>query len=477
MIDEIDTPGSAGWWFKNLASALVDRRIGRNGRKRWTADSARPNQSRPPLDLLEDYLRGEPPLNSVAVEWQSRTREFMRMGRLHMAELIVTSTTNRMQLRDFRTAAADDEIGDEKARDIMRTNRMKLVAREVHDYMCGLGDGYTITTPDGVNVPSITAESPLQVITADDPLTGRVRAGLKLFRDEFDTEDIAYLHLPGGVVRRATRRGATTITSSGFRMSKGWEWDDSYGTNGEVSLPGGRMAITRFRNKDGVGEFERHLGTLDRINEKIANEWWLGKIQAHRQAAVKGLPDVDPATGEPIEYDDMFVRDPATMWQVPAGVDFWESSPADMGPLIQSVEKDLHRLAAALAVPLSSITPDAANGSAEGASLMREEHIFKVEDRRDRADVGWAQTMSTAFAFQGDTQRSDVAKIEALWAPLERFSLTERASAASQLDGILPREALYTDVLQYAPAEVSNLRVMSGRDLMYARRRETAKAS
>lgn len=461
--------GSPDWWFRILATRLVDRRIGRSGGRKWNRTSTTPNRMRPGLDLLDDYRRGEPPLNTLAAEWQPHVREFMRNGRLHIADLLTSSTANRMQLRDFRTAAAADEVGDTVARNIMRLNGMKVKAREIHTDMLSLGDAYTIVTPPSgeEKFPLITAESPLQVITAHDSATGRIVAGLKLFRDDWDSEDIGYLYLPG-VIRRAAKKGSTSVTAGGFRFAKTWTWDAEYGASGEQVVPDGKIPMARFRNRDGVGEYEQHIGTLDRINEKIANEWWLGKVQAHRQGAIKGLPDKDEDTGKDIDYEGVFVRDPAALWRVPSDVDFWESEPADMGPLITSITKDLERLAAATSTPLHTITPDAANGSAEGASLMREEHVFKVEDRCDRADSGWAETMSLAFLFMDDRARADVSQIEPLWGPLERFSLDQKASAASQLAGILPTEAIYTDVLQYPPAEVPNLRVMRGRDRLYA---------
>ncbi len=156
------------------------------------------------------------------------------------------------------------------------------------------------------------------------------------------------------------------------------------------------------------------------------------------------------------------------MWQVPADVDFWESQPIDLTPIIASVQKDLERLAAATSQPLHTITPDAANGSAEGASLMREEHLFKILDRLDRVDPEWGQVMGTCFTYQNDAARGDVTQIEPLWAPIERFSLQQRASAASQLRGILPLEAIWRDVMQYDPAEVPELRNLQGRDFLDA---------
>jgi hypothetical protein len=463
----IDTDTPEGKWFARLARELHDRRTGRNGSQRWSRTAISARHIRPPLQVLDDYRQGDPPLRpDIHSGWKPYVRQFVRMGRLNVADLLISSTSNRMQLRDFRTAAANDELGDQMAREIMRANEMKLRARDVHDTFLTFGCAYTIVTPpSGKRTRSlVTAEDPRQVITAHDPATGKVLAGLKMFRDDWDSEDVAYLYLPG-LVRKARRKSPVSILTTGVHRldAKAWTWDDRQ----DQDVPDDEVPITRFRNRDGVGEFERHLDSLDRINDKIFDEWWIAKIQAFRQRAVKNLPDVDEDTGEEIDYSDMFTASPDEMWQVPGDVDFWESSPVDLTPITNSIQKDLERISAALSNPLHTITPDAANGSAEGASLMREEHVYKIESRIDHADPGWARTMSLAFLFEGDDERADVTQIEPIWGPVERFSLQQKADAASKAEKSLPVEAIQRDIWQYAPAEIPNLRTMRGRDIMF----------
>lgn len=486
-IEDADTPDTPGWWLKVLAEQLHNRRVGREGRLLWTRSKVQSSTIRPGLILLEDYRRGDPPLHDdIHSGWADPFRRFVRMGRLNIADLIVTSPSNRMGITDFRTAAANDELGDIEARRLMRRNSLKLVARDVHEYMLGLGDGYTITTPPdlgegGRDFSLITAESPLQCITAHDPATGEYLAGLKMFRDDWDSTDLAYLFLPGKL-HVATMEGPSSIRRRGrFMFSpKSWAWDDSKSDD----VPDNQVAMTRFRNRGGVGEFERHLDSLDRINDKLFNEWWISKIQAFRQRAIK-LPDEDEevvsegvaaedAEQKNLLYDDdvdlagIFTSAPDAMWRLPKDAEIWESATVDVSSLVTDIDKELHHLAAVLSIPLHTITPDAANGSAQGASLMREEHVYKVEDRRDRAEGSWARTMSLAFLFQGDVERSDITQIEPLWGPIERYSLQEKSQAARLQLGITPVEAIMTDVLQYSPAEVADrLRVLRAQDQLY----------
>jgi hypothetical protein len=477
----IDLESREGQTFYRLASELHERRTGRRGNLRWDRKRRDTKRIRPPLELLHDYWRGDPPLNDVHAGLKPYVRQFIRMGRLNIGGLLVSSTQNRMALRGFHTAHRNDEAGDQVSQAIMRATNYTLVSRDIHDMMLAMGDAYAIVTPPATEggFPSVTAEDPRQVITAHDPMSGQPFAALKMFRDDWAEEDVAYLFLKDeetGVtyVHSARRKGFTSMTDKAFRFdADSWTW----GPEEEIQeTPHGRFPVVRFRNRHGVGEFEEHLDALDRINDKIFNEWWTSKIQAFRQRAVKGLPDtqkVQQADGtlkeEEIDYEDMFTASPDEMWRVPEGVDFWESSALDMGPIIQAVQKDLERLAAAASQPLHTITPDAANGSAEGASLMREEHVYKVEDRRDRTTPAHAETMALLMSFYGHDHddHDNRLTIEPIWGPLERHSLQEWSNAASMVRDVYPQEYIWTEIAQHTPAEIPSLRQAMARGRLF----------
>lgn len=484
MLEGADIPQSPAWWIKILAVELQNRRHGRNGGKLWGRSLSKPIRSRPGLDLLHDHLRGDPPLLGVADGWRDHFREVARVGRLNVAALVVEAKANRMGLAGFRTAAAGDDFGDKLATELLRENNMKVRAREVHDGMLSLSDSYAMVTPPRPNkrFPVITAEDAREVITAHDAATGETLAGLKLYRDEWDAADFAHLYLrvtpddgePYFEHHVAKHVGRTSsISESAFRMGQSWRWD------GDVAHLE-RMPIVRFANRGGRGEFERHLDTLDRINDQILNKVVIAKVQAFRQMAIKGLPDSEKVLEDgkiverEIDYDDAFIAAPGSMWQLPEGAELWESTPTDLGPLRLAIKDDLEHLAAVTSTPLHTITPDAASGSAEGASLMREEHVYAVEACRDHAEAGWAEVVATAFAFMGEDERAQQSQIEPIWAPIERYSLSEKASAAVQSRDILPIERIWTDIYQYPPSEVINLRQLQGRDRLTIRLGQSA---
>jgi hypothetical protein len=485
VLDGIDTPRSPAWWIKILATELQDRRQGRSGSRSWSRKAAKPQRIRPGIDLLLDHLAGDPPLLGVADGWKDHFNEVARLGRLNVAALVVEAKADRMPLRGFRTAAADDELGDSLARDLMRANQLMVRSREVHDFMLGTATGYGMATPPkkGSRWSLITAEDPREVITAHDPATGQTLASIKAYRDDWDSADFIHLYVRQSddtiLHHTAVHRSKTSAFTAGrFRFSDKWEWTEG----GEAGAPMSRMPIVRFQNRRGVGEFEQHIDTLDRINDQILNKLVIAKVQAFRQMAIKGLPDsekkiVDGKLQEvEIDYDDAFVTAPGSLWQLPAGVDLWESAVTDLTPIRMAIKDDLEHLAAVTSTPLHIITPDAASGSAEGASLMREQHVYAVESCRDHADVGWSELMATAFAFMDDEyrygkgdgderfDRGDVTQIQPIWGPSERYSLAERYDAGSKAK--LPLEAIWRDIYQYDPAEIPNLRTLGARDLL-----------
>ena len=475
----IDTsiPRSPGWWLDVLARELQNRRWGRDGGRRWNRHASTSQRLRPPLELLHDYLEGDPPLRAAAKGWEDNFREVIRIGRLNLAAMSIESKSNRMKLVAVRTSAPDDLQGDQAAQQMMRANNMPVLARDVHDGMLSLADSYVMVTPPASegDYSLFTAEDAREVITAHDPATGRTLAGLKMFRDEWDAADFAYLFVrEDAQVKKyvATKpRGLSIIRDTPFRLSpKGWDWvDEEYGR----PVPAGRMPIVRFRNYRSRGEYEPHLETLDRINEKIIDTLVISKVQAFRQRAIKGLPDkttkiVDGVrVEEAIDYSDVFAASPGSLWQVPANVDFWESQPVDLGPIRMSIKDDLEHFAAVTSTSLHTITPDAASGSAEGASLMRESSVDAALCRIDHADRSWAEVIATGFAFMGDDARSDPTGVEPIWGPTERYSLAEKADAASKASTSLPVEAIQTDIWQYPPAEIPNLQAMRGRDVLF----------
>jgi hypothetical protein len=329
-----------------------------------------------------------------------------------------------------------------------------------------MGMGYVIVggVDEEIGAPLITPEDPREVIAVHDPIRRRKTvAALKVFTDDVEGRDRAFLYLPGFVfyASRRTQEGQNLDAS-------GWEWDD----NAYAALPAPVVPVVAFPNRDsltgcmGTGEFQPHLGLLDRINYTILNRIEIATLQAFRQRGVKGVPDRDE-DGNEIDYDDIFAADPGALWVLPASAEIWESGQVDLGPVRLAIRDDVQDLAAVTRTPLFYLTPEAANGSAEGASLAREGLVFKAQDRILNAGESLEQVMALAFLFAGDTTRAKRGDMEVLWSPPERFSLAERYDAASKAQAAgVPWRTVMSDILQFSPQQVERMEAERGADLL-----------
>jgi hypothetical protein len=447
---DTSTPNTPGWWLKRLATKL-DGNIER-------------------ANLLDSYMRcenGIPITSSKAV--RVAYQRLMRMARTNFAELVAEAVRERMQPVGFRTGAEADELGDAEAFRIWQANALDADSALVHRAMLSMGDAYVIVGPVDplIEAPLITPEDPRQVVVETDPAhRRRTIAAAKFFTDDVAGLDRAYLYLPGFLVK-AHRKASTDHT--GFASSIGeWEW------SGEPEkLDTDLVPVVRFANRCDMfglssGEFETAIGILDRINFTILSRIEIATLQAFRQRALKGAPSED-SEGREINYDDIFEMDPGALWLLPATAEIWESGQVDLGPIRMAVRDDVQDLAAVTRTPLFYLTADAANGSAEGASLAREGLIFKTEDRMVQTGEAWEQVMALAFTFAGDLERARRADMEVLWAPAERYSLQARYDAASKATSAgVPWRTVMTDVLQFSPQQVSRMEAERAGDLLLA---------
>lgn len=456
MAIDVTVARSPGWWLARLARKLESR------------------QER--LDLLDSYLRGDPPLPEGAEAARKAYISIQKKARLNLAELAVEAVLDRMVPTGFQIGA-DDKAGDAKVRKIWTANSLDVESTEVHRLMLALGDSYTIIgAPDEeTGVPVITAEDPRQVVTFHDPAQqSKIRAGAKFFHDAEFEQDFAYLYLPGRVfvAFREARHAASNPT---VRFSSGaWDWDSTRGGEAGLPLPDGNenvMPLVRFRNKRGVGQFETHLDLLDRVNHMILQRMVIATFQAFKQRGIKVNPDdmpaKDPETGQLIDYDKIFSADPGALWQLPQTAEMWESGAVDLQPILSATKEDKMDFAALTRTPLYWFIPDAANGSAEGAAVQREGSVNQAEDRIRRASAGWNRTMATALRFMGDTKRASLPSLRTMWQPANRYSLAERADAGSKAQDI-PWETRMTDIWQFPPEKLEEMKAQRLADKEFA---------
>lgn len=454
----IDTsePESPGWWLKRLSERLVNKREH--------------------FDILDRYYEGENVVPSAASRaCRDAYKRLMSLSRSNFAELIVEAPRERMQVTGFRTGAAGDDLGDRAAWDIWQGNSLDADSNLITTQSLSMGLGMAIVGPpaEGMDVPLITPEDPREVTVEVDPTRRRrVMAGLKMFHDDVKRRHVAYVYLPG-VAYKASKPGDLSADGNMPVDVSGWEWEKQIKYGPQV------VPVVPFPNRPKLGgkrirgEFETHLSILDRINYTILQRVEIATLQAFRQRAVlispNDMPDTDE-NGNTIDYDDVFEQAPGALWKLPDTAKLWESGQIDLGPVRQAIRDDIQDLAAVTRTPLFYLTPDAANGSAEGASLAREGLIFKVRDRIVEASEAWEQVMSLAFLFAGDEERAKRSSMEVIWASPERRSLNEMADAGTKaLKGGKTLRGVRRDVWGMTPQEIDEAEKEDTREALRAR--------
>jgi hypothetical protein len=484
----IDTsvPNSPGWWMQRLSNRLqYDRRR---------------------FDLLEDHYAGRPPLPWGSDNTASRFYRFQQTSRTNLAALTVQARASRIALRSVQTAAADDAEGDQTAWRLVTGNDLDVQFPRAARLAFTFGRAYfaTSTPVDDEDLAPITAEDPRTTITESDPLNPqRVRAALKLFHDETYSLDVAILWLPGekhvAVRQRATpvrrrRSGGligiadvprVTFNPTTFVMRGTAPSDDDTAAT-VPDLAGGlapadpasdgywsetydskTIPVQPVECEDGVGVFELHLDLLDRINHLTFMLLVITTLQAFRQRGLKqnagadgddpeadtALPEFDE-DGQPIDYASMFEAGPDSMWILPPGVDVWESQQGDVSGILNSIRSCLLLLSAVTQTPMFMFTPDAATQTAEGASVQTDGIVLGVESFLRGAGRALARIIALAFDYMGDESRADASQTQVNFAPVDRYSLSEKTLAAQAVGTILPFEDLCEQMLQMSPQQI-----------------------
>jgi hypothetical protein len=423
------------------------------------------------LRLLRSYLDGDAPLPEGAEGVREAYQAFQRIARTNYGEVATDAVAERMTPSTIRVG--DNADDDDVAREIWNASRLDIWSSDVHRDMLGLSKGYVVVQPDiDTGDAEIVYQRPEQAFVEHDPSRpDKRRAGVLIFRDDVFYQDHAYLHLPGKVWHY-TRAAYSSILQTGRKQfietfQGGWQPDEDFNGVDDAGKPTGLKAvpIIPFINRAELSEFEPHIDLLNRINWTILQRLVITAMQAYRQRAVKGeLPEKDES-GQAIDYGQLFKPGPGSLWELPEGVDLWESSTTDLGGILESSKADILMFAAVTRTPMASLMPESQNQSAEGASFAREGLVFKTDDRIARASASWGEVMSMAIELQTGKAPD---KVYVDFMPAERQSMTERYDALSKAGNDVPWRTKMTKILGFSGDEVDRMAAERAEDAMLA---------
>lgn len=408
----------------------------------------------PRARLLESYVDGNAPLPEMSKNTRSSWQKYQRKARTNWGLLVRDSVADRIVPNGITVGGSADSPEAKAAQRIYRDNRMSAVFKTWLKYGLTFSESY-LTVWQGDGVPVITADSPKSMGVAVDPLQPwRVRAAMRYWRDEDSGFDYALVWCVGW--RQKFRRESYATGGNRRRLlsraSGQWAPDgDPVDTNGAAP------PVVVYLNPDGLGEFESHTDVIDRCNEGELQRLSTMAMQAFRQRALKSAPDgdglpKDDQDGKPIDWAALFEPAPGALWDLPPGIDLWESQQTDIRPMLDALKEDIRKLSAATKTPLPMLMPDGANQSAEGAQNTEKGFIFKCEDRLAVAKLGLEAALVKALQTMGFDVEDTVSV--AFESP-ERVTLSEKYSAASMAKAAGESwGSIRRNILNYSPDQM-----------------------
>lgn len=439
MLTETGIPGSDDWWLVRLCNKLGD--------------------GLPRMGNLRSYRDGDALLPDNA--WDIGTREsyrrFLRRARLHIVETIRDARTDRQAVVGFRTGAVGDDIGDVAAWANWTRNRMKVQSREFFNDTADYGRAYILTIPaPGGAVWNVRNE--WNTIGEVDPLRPwLLQAGITVAYDHIAGAETVILFRPGYWRMAYRRTTIPTLPQDGTPWASGsdWTWAGDAQRTPFTEDP----LLVRSQTTDAFGVYEKHLDSVDRINEITVNAISLIVMQSFRQRGVKGdlpshYPEGHPQAGQEIDYDEMFKAGPAALWMLPVGAEIWESAQTDVTPIYNARKEELKTLSSLTRTPQDIFDGESQNQSALGAQTSKEPLIYAVKRMNERSEVALAQAQANDFASVGDTVRADVSQLEVIWDKPNPATMAEKAEAGPKFKAAgAPQRYIDTEVFEMSPAE------------------------
>lgn len=387
-------------------------------------------------DRLKSYVDGNAPLPQMGKNTRAAWERFQCRARSNPASLIVESVADRVVPIGVEVAGSTESEQALHAQRIWRDNRLDVALPRAVRLGLIYGRGFFVAWDrqvDGQARAAITAESPRAVAVETDPLRPWVvQAALRTWSDAREKAVLCNLWTPGQVARfRADPQSRETSAVADRR----WRLVAEEQVAGDVP-------VYPWQNPSpdgegyGTGEFEAHTDLIDRYYELTLERLVTTAMQAFvqralRRPAASGGYGAD-AMGEDLDdssadWTAIFEPSPGALWDLPDGVDIWESRTTDVRPLLEAAKADLRDLAAFTRTPLPTLVPD--NQSATGAEEAAAGLTFKARERIKIVNAALSAALLKALRIEGDEPDGT---LRVLFEDPARVTLAQKYSAAAQ---------------------------------------------
>jgi len=449
--------GSPIWWVNRLYERLQDRLT--------------------PINLFDDYYRGQFPLPWLAPQAADDFRRILKMSRTNPIGLVCDAQVERQRVEGFRINAetnptvADAEADNFNQADsdtwrIWTENNLDAFFDQGLLEAAITGAEYLLVAPNPKNdrVPNVWVEHSSQCIIEYVPGSTRrdVAAGLKVWQDDWTGDLMATLYLPEGIYKYK----APGIDQRGMSLKPRWQRRGVQGESWPAANPLGIVPIFECPNNPrlltgGRSEIEDLIDPMDRIVKTIADRLMTQDYGAFPQKWASGWPEAD-ASGTPTAPIQVG-RDRMITTEV-VETKFGQFSAADVNVYVLAKADDVKDIASRSRTPAQYLLGEMSNVSGETLKASESGLVSKVLQRNRGQESGLKPAMRLARRLAGLATPGD-AQIEVLWRNPEFRTEGELVSALVQMRTLgVPEEALW-ERWGATPGEIARWKAMREAEL------------
>lgn len=401
---------------------------------------------------LRSYCDGCAPLPEMGRNTQASWKAFQKKARVNYGGLAVRALKNRIRPLGVRVGDGTNAELVARCERIWRDNRMATqINLAVRDRL-EVRVGYLAIGRSADDEAVVTREKPELFIAETDPLRPwRAIAALKVWRSGVEGKDYALVWAHGS--RQKYERSSKDASGQHLKRAASFNDSGQWTAVGEPESYTGAPPVIVLERPDGRALIEEHTDVIDAINLGKLQRLIVTAMQAFKQRGIKGsLPEKDEA-GNKIDWAKVFEPAPGALWDLPEGIDVWESEQTDIRPLLEGEKADRRDFAAVTSTPLSVFLPEGENQSAEGAANAKEGHVSMAADEIDDIRPGVALAM--VYALRVEDADPGAVTIEIDFAPPALVSLSEQYAAASQAKAAgVPLKTIMRTIFGWSPEQI-----------------------
>ena len=419
------------------------------------------------LTRADRYYRGRQPLTYLDPEVKRALGNRLTPVVVNWPRLVVDSLEQRLDVEGFRSPSrpgASDDLWN-----LWQANDLDESSAQAHVDALVYGRAFVMVWA-GLDraIPRITVESPLQVITETDPMTGQVAGALKRWQD-LDHYGHAIILTPNEIVQYRSRNphpDSHTFTGS----IDAWDVIDAQPN------PLGRVPVVPIVNRPRpltpLGESELHdaMPLADAINTLATGLMVSAEYHAQPRRWGTGLGG-GGATGrmspENIETARNQIRQE---WEQARASKIWlADSPdtkfgqfpeAQLDNFVGAINLFTRQVSAIAGLPPHYVALASENNPASADAIRSAEaSLVNRARRRQRAWGGaWEEVMRLALAVRDGAYPTGLTDLDTVWRSPEIVSVAQAADAAVKLhaEDILDTRAVL-ERLDYSPQAITDI--------------------